>query len=94
MGLSACTEMISQVRESSRETRDGLKAHPLSLPQIKVSELESGWLVDAFNQRFPDIGGSCNLCNSKHCVTKLKHCLTILAGCSQRPLLCISHGSL
>ena len=58
MGFSAGTEMISQVRDSSSEKRDGLKAHPLSLPQIKVSELESGWLVDAFHQRFPDIGGS------------------------------------
>ncbi len=35
-----------------------LKAHPLSFPKFEAPELESGWLVDAVHQRFPELGGS------------------------------------
>lgn len=33
-----------------------LSAHPLSLRQLEMPQLESGWLVDAVHQRFPEIG--------------------------------------
>ncbi|KAL0044163.1 hypothetical protein WJX82_001970 [Trebouxia sp. C0006] len=33
-----------------------LEAHPLSLPQFEMPQLESGWLVEAVQQRFPNIG--------------------------------------
>ena len=42
--------------------RDGLsskpelKAHPLGLPQVNLSKLQSGWLVDALQERFPQAG--------------------------------------
>ena len=36
-----------------------LEAHPLSLPQFEMPQLESGWLVEAVQQRFPNIGQTC-----------------------------------
>ena len=49
-----CAEVVAQVASMKPE----LKAHPLGLPQVKMSELESGWLVDALQQRFPEPGVS------------------------------------
>lgn len=28
------------------------------MPQLELPKLESGWLVDAVQQRFPEIGGT------------------------------------
>lgn len=50
-----CAEAIAQVRDDL-SSKPELKAHPLGLPQIKVSELQSGWLVDALQERFPQAG--------------------------------------
>ena len=55
-----CAEAIAQVRDGF-SSKPGLRAHPLGLPQMKVSELQSGWLVDALQERFPQAGVSLDL---------------------------------
>jgi len=32
----------------------------LSLPQFEMPQLESGWLVEAVQRRFPNIGQTCS----------------------------------
>lgn len=52
-----CAETIAQVRDGLSGNPE-LKSHPLAFPQVKVSELQSGWLVDALQDRFPQAGVS------------------------------------
>ncbi|DBA70829.1 TPA: hypothetical protein ACH3X2_011713 [Trebouxia sp. C0005] len=42
--------------QSKSDQHTDLKAHPLSLPQFEMPQLESGWLVEAVQQCFPNIG--------------------------------------
>lgn len=50
-----CVETIAQVRDGLSSEPE-LKSHPLGLSRVKVSELQSGWLVDALQERFPQAG--------------------------------------
>lgn len=64
-----------------------LSAHPLSLRQLEMPQLESGWLVHAVQQRFPEIGQHTagpgvpgnNMLYIYHFRTSLAHAVT-LAG--------------
>ena len=80
--------------EDTSGKRSELNAHPLGLRQLEMPQLESGWLVDAVQQRFPEIGqhaaGPCVLGNAMlyvyHFRTSLAHAVAF-AG------LCYVHGS-
>jgi len=53
--LAGAAESDAQTHGRSDQHSD-LKAYPLSLPQFEMPQLESGWLVEAVQQRFPNIG--------------------------------------
>ncbi|KAL0022537.1 hypothetical protein WJX79_010443 [Trebouxia sp. C0005] len=53
--LQQSAESHAQSQSKSDQHTD-LKAHPLSLPQFEMPQLESGWLVEAVQQCFPNIG--------------------------------------
>ncbi len=57
--LAGAAESDAQSQGKSDQHTD-LKAHPLSLPQFEMPQLESGWLVEAVQQRFPNIGQTCS----------------------------------
>lgn len=52
---AGAAEVDAQSQGKSDQHTD-LKAHLLSLPQFEMPQLESGWLVEAVQQRFPNIG--------------------------------------
>lgn len=52
-----CADAIAQARDGL-SSKPELKAHPLGLPRVKVSDLQSGWLIDALQERFPQAGVS------------------------------------
>ncbi len=57
--LAGAAESDAQSQDKSDQHTD-LKAYPLSLPQSEMPQLESGWLVEAVQQRFPNIGQTCS----------------------------------
>lgn len=57
--LAGAAESHAQSQSKSDQHTD-LKAHPLSLPQFEMPQLESGWLVEAVQQCFPNIGQICS----------------------------------
>ena len=57
--VAGAAESDAQPQGKSDQHSD-LEAHPLSLPQIEMPQLESGWLVEAVQQRFPNIGQTCS----------------------------------
>ncbi len=57
--LAGAAESDAQSQGKSDQHTD-LKAHPLSLPQFEMPQLESGWLVEAVQRRFPNIGQTCS----------------------------------
>ncbi|KAL0022946.1 hypothetical protein WJX77_010571 [Trebouxia sp. C0004] len=52
---TGAADSVAQSQGKS-DQHTGLKAHPLSLSQFEMPQLESGWLVEAVQQRFPNIG--------------------------------------
>ncbi len=57
--LAGAAESDAQSPGRSDQHTD-LTAYPLSLPQFEMPQLESGWLVEAVQQRFPNIGQTCS----------------------------------
>ena len=57
--LAGAAQSDAQPHGKSHQHSD-LEAHPLSLPQFEMPQLESGWLVEAVQQRFPNIGQTCS----------------------------------